>query len=1082
MAYHPILYKLLGVPDGGTEPSAYVLLGVSPQQCTPETVEARLQDCRKRLRQNIPGPQFIPLVTLWEKELSAAAATLSNPRKRETYNGSITQQAQQRQAQGVPARRPEQGAAVREAIDDVVNPDGTLDEIQRPMLANRLRALRVPEPHVQSSLADLPRPAAPMRGPARGAPYFFARAVDLSLSQGLLLERDEAALLALAGKLALSPDLATKTIEEGLLRRGARRAGLRPVAPPPQTPEAGQGPVAGASPGLSGAPPFPPPQNMPPMPVDEEQVLQSILAENVPPARRDRFRVWYFLIPVGVLLLFAGGALIFVIGWPQTQTPDGDPSAVTGTDRPVVTSTDVSAAASKLYAAMQTAADSPSDLADVATRAKTDDLRQALVLAARTLADVDKPDESGRASTLYKNLLGPASLHAPQQDAAVQSLIDAARQLKTVGSQYRVFRLLWQALWLNPNPPIISGPQDAARMVTLCDKTWQESLKQDPDDPLHDPVRLSAALGKGGDLRLLAAYANERQFDPVADELVKQVLGPAKPESAQSLQHLLTVAMMSDRPPNPPTDSASRKTRLSLCDILRRTDNSTTALRIRLVLLRSLGRDPMDAAFAGDMTVASERRELADRLMGMVVIASPGSVRPITPVATTTSSPVTTPTASSVIGPVVSGPRAADIRGSFAVAAGSDAVLADAVLCLVACQDRAAALTGNAAARPGEDLASLVAAADRPAALTRSVTLSLGSVVAPSPGSPAATPSAAPTVAALKKDLDSLVPATRYKAVQALHDAGTDEATAALVAALNKTVTGSGSSDPHLAYRILDTLKSSISPSVATALVDGLGTCQSPAVAYHMVRTLEATTGLTASGDGRLTLVNQLAARKAAAGWWKSQLSMGSVRPISPIRPSYPGTTSPSKHAPLSPPVAAPWKPDGTILRLLGAANASASATGAALRNFRWSGGPAAASGGPSGATAGPEVADELARSLAAVVGQLDRMVRDHPGAKTRTARADQVLQRRQARLLASDTPLQQAAVELDAMASILELLIEEEDGGGKFKAEVDRMATERRSALAAAPSVFHEIREAACSSLALWDTLLAARAGKAGP
>jgi len=244
-----------------------------------------------------------------------------------------------------------------------------------------------------------------------------------------------------------------------------------------------------------------------------------------------------------------------------------------------------------------------------------------------------------------------------------------------------------------------------------------------------------------------------------------------------------------------------------------------------------------------------------------------------------------------------------------------------------------------------------------------------------------------------------------------------------------------------------------------------------------MVRTIEAASGLAARLDGRLTLVNQPEARKTAARWWNAQLSKPSIRPITPIRPTSPSVT-PSAAAP----AAAPWRPDATLLKMLGAGRIAAAATAATLKDYRWAGGAASAAAGPSGAAVGPEVGEELARSLEAVVGQLDRLVREHPAGKSRLARADKLLQERQARLLASDTSFQRSAVELDAMAALLEVLIDEEDAGGTLKAEVARLSNERRAALASAPDVFHEMREAACSSLALWDVLLAARAGKGGP
>ena len=223
MAYHPILYRVLGVPDTGAEPTPYLLLAVPPERCTPETVRERLAECTKRIRQNIPGPQFIPIVALWERELAQAAAVLADPRKRAAWDARAAGQAR-KAADGSLARRREDAATtVRQAVDAAVARDGTLDAARRRALKRQLRTLHVPRRQIKSSLAEIPRPMPDRQGPAAGARAFLERATDMSLGQGLLTAKDEQALLNLAAKIQLPPETAAALIEARVKARGAKR-------------------------------------------------------------------------------------------------------------------------------------------------------------------------------------------------------------------------------------------------------------------------------------------------------------------------------------------------------------------------------------------------------------------------------------------------------------------------------------------------------------------------------------------------------------------------------------------------------------------------------------------------------------------------------------------------------------------------------------------------------------------------------------------------------------------------------------------------------------------------------------------
>lgn len=310
MAYHPILYRLLGVPDTGAEPSAYRLLGVDPRQCGPEAVRERLLDCRQRILRSIPGPQFIPIVAMWDAELAQAADLLLDPARRGDYDARLAREAG-RDHDAAQARQGEQIAAtVRRTLEAAVGRDGTLDDSRRRDVEQRLRAMRVPGGQIESSLAEIPRPAAGKPGPAAGAVPFFERAVDLSLNQGLLLPRDERALLGLAGKLLLPGETAAAIVERRLAARGAQRVAhdsSPPQATQPPTPALAAEPPAGAA-------------------------AAGSVWEDVETERASR-QVWPYAVAVVVAILFAlvVAALIYLGPWgksaPEPPVPPEEPPA-----------------------------------------------------------------------------------------------------------------------------------------------------------------------------------------------------------------------------------------------------------------------------------------------------------------------------------------------------------------------------------------------------------------------------------------------------------------------------------------------------------------------------------------------------------------------------------------------------------------------------------------------------------------------------------------------------------------------------------------------------------------------------------
>jgi hypothetical protein len=100
-----IFYKMLDIPEDVTEPTYYDLLGVDSDACNAELVDSMLRRRRSLLRQNIPGPQFIPLVRKFEqKKLEKAATVLRNPELRQKYNRYLQQKARKRRSEELKER------------------------------------------------------------------------------------------------------------------------------------------------------------------------------------------------------------------------------------------------------------------------------------------------------------------------------------------------------------------------------------------------------------------------------------------------------------------------------------------------------------------------------------------------------------------------------------------------------------------------------------------------------------------------------------------------------------------------------------------------------------------------------------------------------------------------------------------------------------------------------------------------------------------------------------------------------------------------------------------------------------------
>ncbi|UCE49407.1 MAG: hypothetical protein JSW47_04535, partial [Phycisphaerales bacterium] len=220
-----LFYKMLGIPEDVTEPTYYDLLGVHPKTCNAEIVDSMLNRRRSRLRQNIPGPQFIPLVLKFEqKKLEHAAAVLRDPEIRQKYNRYLQKKARERKSEKQKERtRQNLLQNARNIVNSLLNPDKTLDDSKRPILTAKLRNLGIREGNINSLLERIPRPAAEVARPNNESMEYFVTAVDLAIGGNMLTLDAERKILELAKKLGIDHEQARKKIDQKLKERNARR-------------------------------------------------------------------------------------------------------------------------------------------------------------------------------------------------------------------------------------------------------------------------------------------------------------------------------------------------------------------------------------------------------------------------------------------------------------------------------------------------------------------------------------------------------------------------------------------------------------------------------------------------------------------------------------------------------------------------------------------------------------------------------------------------------------------------------------------------------------------------------------------
>lgn len=218
MLDNPIILKLLDIPEDIDEPNAYDLLGLTPDTVSDELVDYQLTERRKKLRQNIPGPQFIPIIAAFEKELVEAAEILRDEKRRTQVDLEIEARAEQ-------AKHEDRVAQLRRKVRTLIaaetDENGCLPDEKRAALQKKLESMGLT--NVAVILDKIPRPASETKNTAKELAIHFASSVDLVLGNGHLSPQEEEKLLEMAKQLGLSDKAARKVIEVRLKKTGAQR-------------------------------------------------------------------------------------------------------------------------------------------------------------------------------------------------------------------------------------------------------------------------------------------------------------------------------------------------------------------------------------------------------------------------------------------------------------------------------------------------------------------------------------------------------------------------------------------------------------------------------------------------------------------------------------------------------------------------------------------------------------------------------------------------------------------------------------------------------------------------------------------
>ena len=1108
MIYGPAFYKLLGIPESVAEPTAYHLLDLDPRMITEAIVEGALKERKARLRQSIPGPQFIPIVSLIEQELNQAAAILRDPQRRREYDDQLLRGPRKRaRKQGGPERR-KLVEACREAVRDRVDADGCLPDERRGELAGELDRIGLPADQVQYVLEHVPSPARKegeasedeRRQKKDEAMRFFVAAIDLEVDRGLLDDPSERKLMKMAERFGIPPALAAEKIDHCLAELGAQRGGrdesslvgqfkLHVLALYPMGDATGMDRrrllSLAAAEGLSVRQAERVLREYLPPPSDELQeggglesstagdpmgVLKELARTSPgPPSRR---RTWARYAADAIVTLVLAAAVIGV--WKGIEVwsggrgprPPGGPQTAPVAGGPAGPDTRPAPTRPALLAKAFDALPSREAVRKVFQGATATARTEALVAAAEILVVGATPRDRVLVRGIYDALLDCPPAEGRVQDAAVGALIGRLRAVGKAGrgqpkGLYRGAGRLASMLFLRRTPGVaVRDPGAMEAFLDRCTRAWADSRAMLPADPANDPRRLAYAVMAGGSLTMYAGRADRVRFAAVTAQLVGVAADPLEPGSQEALAALLDSGAYSGYRPDI-RDTA----RLALCDVIQTTLDRQVARKAQAVLASVL-RLAYDDPRRSDSLGTDRERTSAAAALRLAVEAGSGRLAASRPAASqaATSRPASTQPGSR---PATSQPRrggvalAERVRATWTDRTDAPAVLTDLAGTMLACADRVAHLSARSDALTGELLGVLNEGNPtlRAARLTRRVRTvdEAGSV--PLPGAAALEDGLAGRI---KRDIRSSRAAVRNATIEQLRVLDDAAAVAVLVDRLSEIVQ-SARPDLPATNRILQALLRMSDAGIPAKLAALIQPARTNYTAHRLVMILLDGSGLAGSTDRlkyQLPISHNAKQRSLCAGRWKD---LAASCPWGPRRMT--GAVA----GPVGPPPA--WRPDPTVEKLLAVLVHYSRLTGRMLQAYK----PAADADVPKPPEIRPAKArivapvreEELTEALDRVATELTRLARRHANAKAFAVRIDMIALRAKSRKLACETALQRSAVALDTAGRILEILVLQADGkGGEGKAVVEEIR--RRHGRAVAENVLIEMRELCCHNLLL--------------
>jgi len=1126
MIYGPAFYKLLGIPETVAELTAYHLLGLDPRMITEDLIDQAITERKARLRQNIPGPQFIPIVSMIESELEAAADVIRDPSRRLQYNKKLLDHTNaanaNANAMGKGSDRRKIVAECRSIVRSMVDSEGQLAMDGREKLAVRLRNAGMSADDVRYVLGHIPSPPGDadetsehrrsrQRAEVTG---FFIEAINLWICNGLLIDADEQKLLALAERLGIDADVARVRIDERIEAAGASRGerdessiiaqfkldvlAMYPMGDATEL-DCKRLLSLGAAAGLSIDQAREAIQDcLRPMPgvgdtsseelamrlaEDPDAILTFMdpgvpagatsapavvaapsLAELSPPGRPGR---WGGLVVAALVMGML--VLVSVVLWPQFSRWGGN--VPTDGDAIGAGELDIDGPGGAvrfrppgLLIAAMAALPVKADVRKLLDDASPEDRTEALASAANIMFLGGTPREIVSVEAILRVVLGCPGASPESQNAAVSALI--ARFEKSYRGGEADVGLARRASGLLASSLLLQATCDANTDDPNSMSRFADRCRRSWRESLvafpSDPVN--------DPRRLAYAVLNGGSLRLYGDRADAARFAPVAGE-------LSLMASDTSRPGAAEAlaglasaaagrgypKTLSHIARLALADLVYSTDDSAAAGRALAALATAMGLDP-DHPVRLLAVDSVENRTRTAKAMRAVIRLGPGAVT--TAPAVVATQPVTRP--GEVIAPgALNAVLAFSIRKGWSNEATDAALLGDLAMTMLACSGKVARFTlhTDALEREMESVLAQSGQAAMNMRLTRDVVLSedvVATVIA-SPGG------LDPAVAdQLGKDLRSINFGERLQAINRLERIGGAEAADVMLARLDELVQRGRSADFTTINRILRSLSRIDDPRLPGKLADMIVPAKTNYIAHCIVMVLldgTGTSGSTDMADYVLPVNHRAARRKVASERWKALAVSAAWGPAQIDRVLGKKTV---------PQVA--WKPDPRTEKLLATFTYYADITGRMLRTYKPGGladPPAAPDVGPSaGKMSAPVTGDELASATELLADELTRLARAADGKGKFSVQLDMIDLTAKARLAACTTSFQAAAVRLDTAGRVLEVLVRQSDPRKEIDEALGVLRAAHDKVVASTTNVLDELRELAFHSLVLLEQI----------